>query len=352
MNGIWVERTPAAKRFRDRAGFANSRLNTIVVGLEAVKAGTATKPADLAVYWNPKDVKSAAEWARGYATSAVMVYVVDALDTYMSDLALSGTWITNQAKASILANEFQTDVTEVQSLLPSMVTQLADNIVALTNSHDELERNLRDFTARHFGRRKRPSMPMRFSTLLELASGVLPQYRDAIHFLISWRNRHVHGRSSGRVSNAILSELNNNADYFYENHSHLIVDRMIKNYNANGSPTLKEVSSLISVLHRVVSAVDKSIVNQADAKVVFIDALKSDFAQLDDAEQRVKDYWGKDVARRRMKLVAMAGKFGFREVVEGGPDQMPLHLSADEVQAISELPRDDFLELVGIKRLS
>lgn len=348
MNGVWVERTPAAKRFRERAGFANHRLNTIVVGLEAVKAGTATKPADLAVHWNPGNVKTAADQARGYATSAIMVYVVDGLDTYMIDLAQSGVWVSDPAIASILDNDFQTDMSEVEPLRPELATQLANDITAAANSYDVLERTLRDFSIRHFGRRKRPSMPLRFSTLVDLAGDVLPQYEDAIHLLISWRNRHVHGRSVGRVSDAILSRLRKTADYFYENHSHLDVGRMISNYEENGSPTLKEASSLISVLHRVIARVDENIVRQANARHTFIEALKNAFSKLDDPEKRVKEYWGKDIFRRRSKLAAIASTYGFREVTEKNSSDLPLRLSAEEVQAIAELAREDFLELVGI----
>lgn len=348
MNGVWVERTPAAKRFRERAGFANHRLNTIVVGLEAVKTGVATKPTDLAVHWNPRDVKTAAEQARGYATSAIMVYVVDALDSYMIDLARSGMWVSDPAMRSILSNDFQTDVSEVEPVLPRLVTQLTADIAASAHSHDLLERTLREFTARHFGRRKRPSMSSRFSSLVNLANGVLPQYIDAIQVLISWRNRHVHGRSAGRASDAILSGIRKNAAYFYENHAHLDVDRMIDNYDENGSPTLKEASSLISVLHRVIAAADEAIVRQANARETFVEALKTSFDELDDPQQRVKEYWGKDVVRRQSKLIAMAGRYGFREVAEGDPSDVPLHLSADDVHAIADLSRDDFLNLVRV----
>src|SRR5436309_2975091 len=95
MSGVWIQRTPAAKHFREQAGYANFRLNTIVVGLEAVKSGAAVKPPDLAVRWQPKDLPSTADLARGFATNAVMVYVVDAFDGYIGGLAAADIWIRN-----------------------------------------------------------------------------------------------------------------------------------------------------------------------------------------------------------------------------------------------------------------
>lgn len=348
MTGVWVERTPAAQHFKRLAGYANFRLNTIVVGLEAVKRGTAAKPADLAVHWQPKNLHSASELARGYATNAVMVYVVDAFDSYMSGLAMECIWIRNAETASLLRSEFQTDRSEARTPSLRELEEFSRRILNYDQDQQRLEKHLRDFTRKHFGNRKRPSLRARFEALTELAGNIPAHYHCAVQFLISWRNRQVHGRATERISAEVLSGLTDGAGLFYRDHAHLNVARMIANYNSGGSPTLKEVSSLISVTHRVVALIDESILRGTDPKTAFIAALRLGFAAQEEAEAKVKEYWGKSVKARQRKLVALAARLGFR--TDEGKDMsgVPLNLLEDEVRAIATLDREEFCELVGV----
>lgn len=348
MNGVWVQRTPPARRFREQAGYANYRLNTIVVGLEAVKTGSARKPADLAIHWESKDAAKAAELARSLATNAIMVYVVDALDSYMLDLARANIWITDPRTSSLLSGEFQTDQSEITPLRPRLVQEFASRIDSLAHSPDALEELLREFLPKHFGRRKRPSLRAKFAALVGLAPNVPTHYDCAIQLLISWRNRHAHGRSADRVSSHVLAGLRGASSLFYNDHAHLHVDRMIDNYDAGGSPTLKEVSSLISVTHRVVALIDNTILHRTDAHRAFLTALRSGFAEEKSAEARVKEYWGRSVETRQTKLIAMATRSGFRRVRETDPADKPLFLSDDQLRAIAGMAREEFADQIGV----
>lgn len=348
MSGVWVERTLAARQFREQAGYANFRLNTIVVGLEAVKHGTAVKPADLAVHWQPKDLPSTADLARGFATNAVMVYVVDALDSYISGLGAADIWIRNAETASLLRSEFQTDRSEARALSTRELEEFSRRLLEFGYKHEGLERQLRDFTKKHFGKRNRPSLRARFAALAELAGNISPHYDCAVQLLISWRNRQVHGRATERVSAEILLGLTQDAALFYRDHAHLDVERMIANYDTGGSPTLKEVSSLISVTHRVVALIDKNILLRTDPREAFVAALRQGFARVEEAEARVKEYWGKNVDARQRKLVALVRRLGFRADEVEDMSKVPLHLPEDEVRAIAAMDRDEFCELAGI----
>ncbi|CAO4150196.1 hypothetical protein PKCBPO_03120 [Methylorubrum thiocyanatum] len=348
MSGVWVQRTRAARLFREHTGAANYRLNTLVVGLEAVKRGIAQKPADLAVRWETQDAATAAELARSFTTNAIMVYVVDALDSYMADLASSDIWIADPTTASILRGEFQTDRSDVVALSPRLVREFAHQITSLTESPINLEETLREFAAKHFGRRKRPSLRARFTSLATVASTVQAPYDLAIQLLISWRNRHAHGRSTDRLSNQALSGLREASSFFYENHAHLDVARMIENYELGGAPTLKEVSSLISICHRVVASIDIAILNRADAHQAFMAALRTSFASETSPGGRIKEYWGRSIEARQSKLVAMTSRFGFREFSETDTSSKPLCLSAQQLRAIAELDREDFADQVGV----
>jgi hypothetical protein len=344
MSGVWVDRTRALKRFKDQAGYANSRLNTIIVGLEGVKRGDAVKPVDLAVSWQPKNVAVAADIARGFATNAVMVYIVDALESYMIELADRDIWINDAATLSTLRGDFQTDRSESILLTNRDCQTLAERLIVSGASPADVETLLRDFTAKHFGRRKRPSMRVRFSTLMALTDNVPAHYDSAVQFLISWRNRHVHGRSTERVSPETRSCLASASSQFYDDHAHLDVDRMIANYDAGNPPTLKEVSSLKAVVHRVVSRVDQSVLRNADAHRAFVASLRVSFRNEQSLEERVKEYWGKDVATRKMKLVAMVSRLGFRN--DAAPDDPPLYLADEQVRTLAEMKRDEFTDLV------
>jgi hypothetical protein len=345
MTGVWVERTRAAKRFREQTGYANFRLNTIVVGLEAVKRGVAVKPVDLAVHWQPKDVTAAAEQARGFATNAVMVYVVDALDSYMSEIGRTKVWIQDLEIASILTGDFQTDRSEVERLEPNSVSDFASQILTLADRPVELGKQLREFTAKHFGRRKRPGLPTRFTALVSQGTSVPKHYVSAVHFLISWRNRHVHGRSTDKVSKDILSSLRDASSLFYEGHAHLDVDRMINNYESGNLPTLKEISSLISVSHRVIASIDDAIVRRADPYSVFKHALQTGFSLEASPDARIKEYWGLTVEQREWKLAAMVCRFGFREVKESDPTERPLTVFQSQLREVAAMEREDFISL-------
>ncbi len=128
------------------------------------------------------------------------------------------------------------------------------NQVDALNSSDEVEHAFREFSTTHFGRRKRPSMRARFASLISTCPKKIPEHYDAqaVQLLISWRNRHVHGRSTENVSDDIKQMLMNASSKFHDDHSHLNIERMLDNYTRGNAPTLKEVSSLISIAHRVV----------------------------------------------------------------------------------------------------
>ena len=306
-----IRRTPAAKRFRDKAGFANFRLNTIVVGLEAVKAGVASCPSDLAVSWDPKDKPTAALLARAYATEAIMVYVVDALDTYMSSLAKLPSVIPDNNLASLLVGDFQIDASKARPCASVDLFKLAGEIKLNAHNNTVCERLIFAFQRAHFGRRHRPSMKARFEALSEYATGVLPAYQAGVQLLISWRNRHVHDDATDAISDSCLQALLTAKDYLFNNHSHLDVSRMLENYCKNNAPKLKEISSLISITHRAVGACDAGALSRLDVEEYAIAALRASLRARPDPEKTLREYWGRTKAIRLKKLSALLSLSGF-----------------------------------------
>lgn len=348
MNDLYLSRTPAAQRFRNIAGHANFRLNTIIVGLEGVKKGTATKPPDLAVRWEPKNLTLSSQLARGFATNAIMVYVVDALDTYMRSLGNEEIWIANDRLRSLLRGEFQIDLSESRPCTPENVDALTQHLLQSRSSTDEVNKLLRDFSFKHFGRRKIPSMRSRFEALSSFAPSIPSYYTAAIHLLISWRNRHVHGQNDENISNDVTNKLLNNAGIFYEKHSNLDVQRLLEDYRNGSAPTLKEVSSLISISHRVVAIADTCILKALDVDNYLITALSSAFRQdSDGGNGKLKNYWGKDVLTRTAKLSKLLVPFGAREVDAATSNENP-RIPREKLLNLAELEREQFAERVKI----
>jgi len=72
----------ARRIFKKMAGQNNHFLITILVGLAAVKSGSATLPDGMKVSWAPHNRSSSAARSREFATKALLAWLTDALDAY------------------------------------------------------------------------------------------------------------------------------------------------------------------------------------------------------------------------------------------------------------------------------
>ena len=82
---LYLNISPARRKFKDLLGNANHLLITILVGLSAVERKTiVTAPPELHAAWNPKDVVASARRSRVFVLETTLVRSVDALDAYIS----------------------------------------------------------------------------------------------------------------------------------------------------------------------------------------------------------------------------------------------------------------------------
>jgi len=72
-----ISATKYYKSFKNQIGHTNHQLLTILVGLDAVRVGTAIKPVDLPAEWNPRNVEESAKRSRRFARSASIAWAVD-----------------------------------------------------------------------------------------------------------------------------------------------------------------------------------------------------------------------------------------------------------------------------------
>ncbi|UKV14851.1 hypothetical protein L6172_00765 [Thalassospiraceae bacterium SW-3-3] len=323
--------------FRKKAGFANFRLNTIMVGLEGVRRGTISKPDDLAVYWKPTNFESAAMLAKAFASDSAMVFIVDAIDTYIRNISDSAALVSDITLRSVLAGEFQLDTTGCRQPSPSDLEEFTKNIQTNSSKIEEIDKIIREFSHHHFGRKKRPSLVKRFDELVRTCGGLPNEYQSAIHLLISWRNRHVHGNAKDTISTSDRNKLSNNADFYMKEHSNLDVSRMLDNYLSHKSPTLKELSSLISMTHRSIRHIDEVILSRAN-----IEEYAKEFWKSNDEKNKLKikkclKNWSKGKEYRLKKLSSTLKENGFST---SRGEKNAILLSGNLIESLSTMEKD------------
>ena len=79
--------TPARIRFKRSFGQANHFLVTIIVGLNSIKNSDHMLPSDLPAAWDPQDARRSAERSEAFAIQGTSVFLVTALDQYLSEAA-------------------------------------------------------------------------------------------------------------------------------------------------------------------------------------------------------------------------------------------------------------------------
>lgn len=183
-------------------GEAVANLNTVIVGLDAIENGY-NKPEALNISWNPSCRITAARKSRRFAVEAVLVRVTEALCEFVLATAqlprfdgVRRSW-TEGSRAEQLA-DLATNVLESESYLT--------------------------------------------------AGAVL---------LVHWRNRVVHVRSRASLTPQQKRCLQNSAAEIEARYAGLSVARLLADFDAD-LPTLKDISSLISMAIRLAREIDKA----------------------------------------------------------------------------------------------
>jgi hypothetical protein len=195
-------KTPALKRYLDAVGRTVHYLNTVVVGLAGVETEVCKKPESLNVSWNPTDPRSSSRSARAYVLKSSIVFLAAELSEYVNEL------------------------------LKLPVCDL--NIPKDSNKTERFKR-----LASHLG-----------ISEADLAIGPL--------LIIHWRNRIIHHSSKARLSNAEKDQLKGAATEITPKYKNLDPALTLEHFET-GTPTLKDVSSLIAMSIRCAKAMDAQL---------------------------------------------------------------------------------------------
>lgn len=278
MESVRISRSRALKFFREKLGHSVLHLNTIIVGLNAVGKGIATKPTDLSISWAPQDLLREENLARGFAIRSLIVTAYDALDHYLYDIAATPSPIESEETKLVLLREMEHTPSSL-TLQSSDVNALSASLISSAGDQSKLRKNLKDFTERFCGKLKRPSIRRRLQCLYEYCQNLpanstcpaMPHntYYSAVELLLAWRNVLVHDPDKDQLGSDALIRLSNDADYYKKNHANIDINSLIERYKESTAPTLKDVSTLVSVLIRFVSSIDANLIAQCNIESFF-----------------------------------------------------------------------------------
>lgn len=207
--------------FLQDVGEAVANLNTTVVGLDAIENGY-SKPDGLSISWNPTNRSAAARKARRFVLEAVLVRVSEALCQYIKT-------VSKLPRFEAINNAWVKDV---------------KNKIKITNA-----RKLADIA----------------KEIIENESVLT----IGACLLIHWRNRAVHRASKAKLTGPQVIAFQQSSNCIEKEFSSLSVDRLLRDFE-EGKPTLKDITSLISMTIRLARKLDAGVndVSKADLLVL------------------------------------------------------------------------------------
>jgi len=207
------------KQFLDVVGDAVHSVNTICVGLAAVRAGTVKKPEDLTIGWSSSNPETSALKARVFALRASLVFVEEALLKYL---------------------EFLKDCsTEDEKLYKALSAEgAADRVIEVSKFLPRVE----------------------------------PYWWPMVVLLVRWRNRVVHNAKIGLTVHQ-RKTLCDHEQVMKQRHAGIDIQQTLENFDSN-KITLKDFTTLIAVTVRYVRALDEQLEPKLDTIQSFISRLE------------------------------------------------------------------------------
>ncbi|AWL10820.1 hypothetical protein HMF8227_00314 [Saliniradius amylolyticus] len=207
------------KQFLEVVGDAVHSVNTICVGLAAVRTGTVTKPDDLTIGWKSSNPETSASKARIFSLRASLVFVEEALLKYL---------------------DFLKDCsTEDEILYTALSTEgAADRVVEVS----------------------------------KCLSDAKPYWWPMVVLLVRWRNRVVHSAKNGLTprQRKLLLE---HEQVIKQRHAGIDIQQTLDNFDSS-QITLKDFTTLIAITVRYVRALDEQLEPQLHTMQGFISRLE------------------------------------------------------------------------------
>lgn len=279
--GLRLARTSALATFRQLLGHTNHDLITLLVGIQGIKSGRIEKPADFNVAWNPQSLRASAVRAEQFARKATLVWVVDALDAYLTVLRRASTALAD----------------------PALHGRLVDQSVA-----------------------------RKFDAVLEQLQFPLDARVALVQLAINWRNNLAHFGSRSRLEPAFRNFLTKHAESIRADYRHLDAAMLLDGFDRNRAPRLKEVSSLVQATFSLVSDFDALLMQRISIPDYAEGVLRAHFHE---SEGHLESIWNVAGEKRTKKLTQLLLSNGFvaTDSIEN-PGALPLEY-LEEIAGLS-----------------
>lgn len=320
LSEIVIARTEALRRLREKLGSPVRNLNTIVIGLHGVGAGRIKKPRDLSVTWNVQDLKRAEAEARGFSIRSLLTVACDALDHYMYDLGKLPGPVQDCELMSVLTRQSQA-IGNKHPVTVAAIDQLKQRLLAGKDSPTDVKRYLAEFSERHCGEYRRPSLRARheklftFSTQQQVvqARALAPSkhYFSAIELLIAWRNELVHDTDEAQLSSDAMKVLAAESQAFASEHAGIDINQTVDRYQNKQEPSLKDISTLVSILLRYVSSIDQSLLAGCNLGEFFRSAITHELVTRKSESDILRKWAGKSLDDRIDRARQLVAGHGF-----------------------------------------
>lgn len=263
MEGLKLTISPARRHFKQRIGQVNHFLITALIGLDGVKSKVVTLPEQFRTSWNPKSVERSVERSVRFILDASLSWVVDNLDSYFIELL---------RKPSLIENE-------------------------------DLRNNCNGA-----GRSVNNKFEVFFQETREYDTEVC-KYAALVALAIQWRNNKVHYGANNALDAEYRALLDQYKSFYIDDFRHLDVDQMLKSFDSrNGSPSFKEVTSMINAIHKYVECVDNHLLKSLNFERYKSDILEEHYAKCMLAKRKLNNLADE---RKEAYLKTMFRQYGF-----------------------------------------
>jgi len=205
--------TKYLKFFLNEIGYSVHNLNTIAVALSNLPANSVPNP-ELNIKWEPKNLEKSCIAARRFAVRSSLVFAVEALFEYMSNISDDELW-----------KKLNFDLDFKKKL----------------STHDSKAR--------------------RFSEFCKSIPGIEKEWYLLVELMCHWRNQIVHASTSNAgLSSSDKRFLETKISFLYDNFYHFDVMKTLEDYDAD-KVTLKEATTLITFLIKCCRKIDEHYIS-------------------------------------------------------------------------------------------
>jgi hypothetical protein len=301
---LFLNESPARRRFKDLLGQANHLLITILVGLRAVELRLITEaPADLHTIWNPRNPVASASRSRVMLLGMTLVRATDSIDAYIS-------W-SRRAPTLVHSVELKREIDSAQQ-----------------------------------------SVLQRFKAIENHFSALDSVVCAMIEVMIVWRNRSVHSLADNEISAGAAAVLTKNQERTRDEFSGLAIDRLFEDFEKKDSPTFKEIASFIRAAHLFVEQVDRLLISQLNTRsylaALLLNALtkpKRGGESTPDTARILQSIWGRDHAGKINRLKHLLVNLGLSDQRGSDyacefPDELIHEIAASSAKYVLDSLRD------------